>query len=169
MLNGFVAAKVASKTTRMEGICDAFLARYALVSPVMTQVSIAIGPCSSWRGLPAPSLNREFMCWCSRRRRRRRTHPMFFSDVSYVSYSTYSLNSSSALVARAAISKVRSRPASSLDSPARAEPERHRRCPPSSCFSMRNETIQHGPQNSTTGYVKNNLVADFRTGPFFLH
>ena len=28
----------------MEGICDAFLARYAPVSPAMTQVSI--GPCS---------------------------------------------------------------------------------------------------------------------------
>ena len=74
------------------------------------------------------------MCWGSRRRRQRRTLGVFFSDVSCASHSTYSLNSSSALVARAAISKVRSRPASSLDSPARADPERHRRCPPFESF-----------------------------------
>ena len=65
-----------------------------------------------------------------------------------------SLNSSSALVARAAISKVRSRPASSLDSPARAEPESHRRCPPFELFfdgrsrkKQRNSTLNTDRKN----------------------
>ena len=99
----------------------------------------------------------------------RRTHPMFFSDVSCASYSRCTLNSSSALVARAAISKIQSRSLSSSDFPVRTRPERHRRCPPFELFSTQHsfdETIQHGPQK-LTGNVKK--FADFRNGPFFRH
>ena len=152
----------------MEGICDAFLARYAPVSPAMTQVSI--GPCSSWRGLPAPGLNREFMCWGSRRRRRRRTLGVFFSDVSCARHSRCTLNSSSALVARAAISKIQSRSLSSSDFPVRTRPEMHRRCPAFELFFDATKVEKQLPTRtakSDDALTKNNLVAYFSNRPIF--
>ena len=139
------------KTTRMQGICDAFLAWYAPESPTMTP--ILIGSCSSRRWLPVTSLNRAFICCGSRRRRRRRTLGVFFSDVSCVSHSRCTLDSSSALVASAAMSKTRSMSASSSDFPVRTRPEMHRRALHLSCFATRprsKSNIQHEPQNPTT-------------------
>ena len=142
----------------MKGSCNAFLAWYAPESLMMTLALSLIGSCSSRRWLPVTSLNRACICCGLRRRRRRRTHPVFFSDISQLdiscaSHSRCTLNSSSVLVASAAMSKTRSMPASSSDFPVRTRPEIHRRALHLGCFLTQprlKNNFQHEPQNPTT-------------------
>ena len=105
---------------------------------------------------------RACICCVSRKRRRRRTHPMFFSDVSCASYSRCTLDSSSSPVARAAMSKNRSISVSSWDPPVRIRPEMHRRCPPFELFfdersrkKQRNSTLNTDRKN---GFVRTFLA-----------
>ena len=121
------------KTTQMEHICDAFLAWYAPAGPMMAL--ILIGSCSlqCWL-LLVTSLNWVYICCGLCRRCWRRTHPMFFSDVSCASYSRCTLNSSWSLVACTTMSKDQSRSVPSWDFLVHTRPKMHHRCAPFELF-----------------------------------
>ena len=76
-----------------------------------------------------------------------------FPSVSGASHSRCTLDSSSSLVASAAMKKIRSRSTSLSDPPVRTRPEMHRRYPPFELFSTRRRSqnnSQHEPQKRTT-------------------
>ena len=84
-------------------------------------------------------------------------HPMFFSDVSCMSHSRCTLNSSWSLVACATMSKTWSISVSLSDLPVCARPEMHHRYPPFELFSTwprSKNNIKHEPQNLMTHWLK---------------